>query len=250
MVLEICVASADDAQTAIDHGAQRLELNSALSAGGLTPSLGLITQVRSLTKVPLVVMIRPRPAGFAYSAAEFKLMESEIDLACEAGADGIACAVLQDDGRIDRTRCHLLRQLIGSREAVFHRAFDVTPDPVEALEQIIDLGFTRILTSGQQPTAEAGSACIRLLHDNARDRIEILPGAGINPSNARSILVSTGCSQLHASARRYRADLSTRCRPEIHFGSAQEPEHSYSTTDGLLVRQLRAILDASTTNRQ
>ena len=169
-------------------GADRVELCSALFLGGLTPSLGSLVQVKQLAKIPVMAMNRPRAAGFCYSETEFAVMERDADLLFEHGADGIVFGILNDDGRIDIERTRALRKRIGSRQAVFHRAFDVTPDPFRTLEELIDLGITRVLTSGQKNGAPEGSTLIKRLIDHARGRIEILPGAGIDLNNAQSSL--------------------------------------------------------------
>src|SRR5581483_2195923 len=150
ILLEICCGSAEDAIQAAHGGADRVELCSALFLGGLTPSLGSILQVKRQTAIPVMAMNRPRQAGFCYSATEFAVMEGDIDLQLEHGADGVVFGILHADGSIDVARSRSLRQRIGRAQAVFHRAFDVTPEPFRALEQLVDLGFDRVLTSGQR----------------------------------------------------------------------------------------------------
>src|SRR5579884_2412651 len=129
VLLELAVASVEDALAAQQDGADRLELSAALAQGGLTPSLGTLVEVRAAVSLPLVVLVRPRPGGFAYSATDFAVMQRDIDLALEHGADGLALGVLATDGRLDAERCRRLVRQVGGREAVFHRAFDVTPGP-------------------------------------------------------------------------------------------------------------------------
>jgi copper homeostasis protein len=153
VLLEVAVASVEDALAARSGGADRIEANAALALGGLTPSLGTLVEVKAAVELPAMVMVRPRPGGFAYSQAEFKVMQRDVDLALQYKADGIVFGILNDEGRVDTDRCrHLVRQ-VSDRVAVFHRAFDVTPDPFEALEQLFDLGFRRVMTSGQEATA-------------------------------------------------------------------------------------------------
>ncbi len=139
-------------------------------------------------------------------------------------------------------RCRLIRDLIGAREAVFHRAFDVVPDPIRALDELIDLGFTRVLTSGQQPTALQGGVLLRRLVEHSRGRIEVLPGGGIRPHNVGQLFAATGCTQIHATAFRRFDDPSTLASP-IQFGSPQCPsESAYEVTDANLVKQLRQAM--------
>src|SRR5262245_17457027 len=172
ILLEVAIASVEDAQTAQEGGADRVELNAALALGGLTPSLALLGEARQAVSLPLVVMARPRPGGFCYSAAEFRVLLRDIEIALSHGADGIAFGVLTDGGAIDLDRCRQAVRLIGDRAAVFHRAFDVTPDPHTALEQLIDLGVKRVMTSGQEENAYQGTSRIAKLVEQARGRIE------------------------------------------------------------------------------
>src|SRR5271170_2633132 len=223
VLLEICCGSIDDAIEAEKGGADRVELCSALFLGGLTPSLGTIQEAKKRLKIPVVVMVRPRGGGFAYSEAEMASMERDVEAAVEAGADGIVFGILQADGRIDIARCRRIRQLIGERQAVFHRAFDVTPDPFEALEQLVELGITRVLTSGQKDSVSEGAELIKKLIERAGDRIEILPGGGIQAWNVKDVVERTGCRQIHLTAWRTASDSSTLARPGITFGGALYP---------------------------
>lgn len=243
ILLEICCGSAEDAIEAASGGADRVELCSALFLGGLTPSLGSLVQVKQHAQIPVMAMNRPREAGFCYSATEFAVMERDADLLLEHGADGIVFGILSDDGTVDIKRTRTLRKLIGSRQAVFHRAFDVTPDPFRALEELIDLGITRVLTSGQKNSAPEGAALIERLIDRADGRIEVLPGAGISLDNVRELVAATGCNQIHLTAFTERRDTSTQANPEIKFGSENGPSESmFTLTDRALVRQIKEEL--------
>ncbi len=241
--LEICLTSVDDALVADAAGANRIELNTALSLGGLTPSLGVLRVVRSAFARPIIVMIRPRPGGFCYSDGEFLTLVRDAELALENGADGLAFGILLADGSIDVKACRALLQLAEGKQLVFHRAFDVTPDPFVALEQLIDLGVTRILTSGQAPTALAGVGVLAELIRRAGGRIEILPAGGIRPENVAELVRRTGCDQVHASLRTRRVDPSVTARPHLSFGSPGSAEDTYDATDGRLVEEMRAVLD-------
>jgi copper homeostasis protein len=243
VLLEVATASVDDALAAQAGGADRLELNAALAVGGLTPSLGTLIEVRAAVSRPILFMVRPRPGGFAYSAAEFRTMQRDTDLALGHGADGIVFGILTSDGRVDTQRCRLLLQLVGDRPAVFHRAFDVTPDPFAALEQLIDLGFRRLMTSGQEETAYHGCARIAELMGQAAGRIEILPAGGINRHTLGDVLARTGCDQVHASLRARCEDHSVAARPQVSFGGAiRLPEDRYDATSVEAVSELRARL--------
>ncbi|HYV34572.1 MAG TPA: copper homeostasis protein CutC, partial [Gemmataceae bacterium] len=144
----------------------------------------------------------------------------------------------REDGTVDERRCGALRRQMGEVPAVFHRAFDVTARPLEALEQLIALGFRRVLTSGQQTTALQGAALITELVHLAAGRIEILPGGGVNRLTARDLITQTGCNQVHGSLRCTRTDSSTMARPNVFFGASRQREDQYDTTDQSAVAQL------------
>src|SRR5580693_6525927 len=243
VLLEICCGGIDDAIEAEKGGADRVELCSALFLGGLTPSLGTILEAKRRVKIQVMVMVRPRGGGFAYSQAEMATMERDAEAAVENGAEGVVFGILQADGRVDVARCKRIRQLIGTRQAVFHRAFGGTPDPVEALEQLVDLGITRVLTSGQKDSVPEGVDLIKKLIERASDRIEILPGGGIQDRNLKETVERTGCQQVHMTAWGTASDTSTQVRLGITFGGALYPsEDRYQMTDAKLVRQLSATL--------
>lgn len=240
ILLEICCGSIDDALQAQEGGADRVELCSALFLGGLTPSIGTIRYAREHLRIPIIAMVRPRGGGFCYTDAEFATMERDAEAAIAAGADGVVFGILTPAGEIDVERTRRIRGIIRDRHSVFHRAFDVTPDPFRALDQLVDVGITRILTSGQQDTVPEGADLIRRLIDYARGRIEVLPGGGIKPWNLDDVVARTGCSQVHLTAFRTAVDTSTRQRPHVTFGGAlYPPEDSYSVADSNLVRDVR-----------
>jgi len=246
ILLEICCGSLDDALAAERGGADRVELCSALFLGGLTPSLGAVIEAKARLKIPVMVMIRPRGAGFWYTEPEFAVMERDATLAVDHGADGIVFGILRPDGTIDVERCQRMRRIIGARQAVFHRAFDVTPAPFKALDQLVELGVTRVLTSGQEDSAPEGCELIKRLMDYAGDRIEILPGGGIKLYNLQQVVAVTGCRQVHLTAFRTQADLSTQARPQVTFGGALfPPEDRYEVTDSTLVRRIAEVLQGA-----
>lgn len=162
------MAAVEDAQAAQEGGGDRLELNAALSLGGLAPSLGTLIEVRPATRLPLFVMLRPRPGAFCYSSAEYRVLLRDLDLLLSHGADGIVFGVLREDATVDPARCRQVVRQAGGRAVVFHRAFDLAPSPAEAPEALIDLGICRVMTSGQQLTALAGASCIAALVRQAR----------------------------------------------------------------------------------
>jgi len=241
VVVEICVASVDDALAAVSSGADRLELNCALALGGLTPSAGLFAEVRRRVSVPVIVMIRPRPGGFGYSDLDFEVMLHDARAFLAAGADGLAFGVLRPDGTIDVGRCQQLREVCGDRQAVFHRAFDVTPDPVGTLKVLAELGFTRVITSGQAESALAGAVLIGDMRRRAARRIEVLPAGGISSDSVFELIRRTGCNQVHASLRTWSADRSVAGRPNVRFGVRElPPEEQFDHTDVHAVKALRS----------
>lgn len=221
ILLEVCVASAEDALAAEAGGADRIELNTALELGGLTPSLGLLREVRQALSIPIIAMVRPRAGGFCYSAAEFSVMQRDVDVALDHGADSFAFGVLTQDREIDHTRCSQLMRQIGSHTdarfqgAVFHRAFDCTTDPKAALEALVDIGFRRVMTSGGHPTALQGASVIRELITQAANRIEVMPAGGIRGHNVAELIARTGCNQVHASVTQVSSEPSSDSGPDL-----------------------------------
>ena len=241
VLLEVCCGSLDDALEAEAGGADRIELCSTLFFGGLTPSFGTIAEATRRLRIPVIVMVRPRGGGFCYSETEFATMVADAETAVARGAAGIVFGMLTPDGALDVGRTRTLREIAGDRDAVFHRAFDVTPDPFRALDELVDLGMTRVLTSGQQDTVPEGLDLIRRLIDHAGDRIQVMPGGGIKPHNFTDVIVRTGCRQIHVAAFTTRQDDSTRHRPAVTFGGAlYPPENRYDITDRGVIERLSA----------
>lgn len=227
--LEICCGSAEDAIAAWHGGASRVELNSDLFHGGLTPSIGTLKIVKQTAPdLKVICMVRPRESGFCYTDVEFEVMLEDAAELLKNGADGIAFGFLHEDGTIDIDRCRQMLAIIGTKESVFHRAIDVVPDVLSAVDTLIELNVTRILTSGQKPTALEGSQTIQHMIARADGRIEILPGSGIRPHNAAQCRELFRTPYLHASMHTIVCDSSTEHRPEIHFhGSTLLPENQY-----------------------
>jgi len=239
VTLEVCCASVDDAIEAEAGGADRVELCSSLFFGGLTPSHGTIVEAVRRLRIPTIVMIRPRGGGFCYTDVEFATMVTDAEAAIAQKAAGIVFGVLTPNGDVDVPRTRTLRQIAGSHDAVFHRAFDVTPDPFRALDQLVDLGITRVLTSGQQPTVAEGLELICRLIEYGGDRIQIMPGGGIRPHTFMEVIARTHCRQIHVAAFTTRADDSTRHHPAVTFGGAlYPPENRYDLTDRDVIQRL------------
>ena len=198
-LLEVCTGNLQSVMAAVEGGAERIELCSALSLDGLTPSLGLLKTVRlRYPALKIHVLIRPREGDFVYTEDEVRIMEEDIKASLPY-ADGIVIGALNRDGHIDVATTRRLVRVSQGKPVTFHRAFDVCKDPLASLEKIIELGCQRILTSGQQPKAEEGIALLQQLQQLAGDRLIILPGGGVNEKNARLILDQTGCIEIHGS---------------------------------------------------
>lgn len=197
MILEVCVDTFAGLSAAVTGGANRIELCAALDLGGLTPSAGLMAAA-ARCGVPVVAMIRPRAGDFVWSEPEIAMMEVEIAATRAAGLAGVVLGANLPDGRLD---VPVLQRLVASAvgmDLVLHRSIDLTPDMAAALEEAIALGFRRILTSGGELTAEAGASRIAALVAEAKGRITIMPGSGVNPANA-GMLKGLGIHEIHAS---------------------------------------------------
>jgi copper homeostasis protein len=201
-ILEIAANSVASALAAQEGGADRIELVSALELGGITPSYATIALARERLRIPIYVLIRPRDGDFLYSDLECETMHRDIE-ACKAlGCDGVVIGVLEADGNIDIARCRALIDTAGSLGVTFHRAFDLTRDPCQALEDVIALGCERALTSGARARAVDGVNLIAALVTQANDRIVVMPGAGIDEHTIAAVRAATGATEFHASAKR------------------------------------------------
>ncbi|MDH6342607.1 copper homeostasis protein [Parabacteroides sp. PFB2-12] len=201
-IIEICANSAQSCVEAEAGGATRVELCAAIPEGGTTPSYGEIKMAKALTShIRIHVIIRPRGGDFLYTEAEIQSMLYDIELCKQLEVQGVVFGCLTREGDIDTV---LLKRLIDAARPLsvtFHRAFDVCRDPFTALEQLIEAGCDRILTSGQQPTAEQGIPLIAELVKRAGDRIIIMPGCGVRETNIARIESETGAKEFHTSAR-------------------------------------------------
>lgn len=225
VLLEVCCGSVDDVIQAHRAGADRVELNCDLFHGGLTPSLGALTVAKRETGMKIMAMVRPREGGFCYTPVEFDTAVEDSKLLLSHGADGLVFGFLREDGTLDMERTRILVELAqeAGRECVFHRAIDVAPDWWAALDGLMDLGVTRVLTSGQQATAPLGADTIREMIQYAAGRIEILPGGGIKAGNMDQVIAQTGCTQIHLTGHRDGVDLSAANDRAIHFGGCLYP---------------------------
>ena len=224
MQIEVCSFSLNSCLVAQRAGANRIELCGGLAEGGTTPSAGLIQLARQQVTIPFYVMIRPRGGDFFYSETELAVMKADIQLAKALGADGLVFGLLNSDGSIDEERTRQLVELADPLPVTFHRAFDMARDPLEALEAVIRTGAVRILTSGQQQTAESGLSVLRQLSQAAAGRIEIMAGAGVNAQNA-PLFIDAGVNALHLSGGQKEDSGMVFRQPSVSMASSLPGEY-------------------------
>ncbi len=222
VTIEVCCGSVDDVVRAAEAGADRVELNSALSVGGLTPSVGAVLESKARVDIPVISMIRPRAGGFCYTDLEFETMLRDTRELAEAGTDGFAVGFLTADGWLDEERCKVWAEAADDRELVFHRAFDIMKnEPEEVLPRLAELGFRRILTSGRERSAPAGAEMIRRCLEVGA--IEVLAGGGVRAGNVHELIQRSGCRQVHFTCHMKQSDTSVR-GAKLSFGLPNLPE--------------------------
>jgi copper homeostasis protein len=241
---EACVDSLEAALAAHRGGADRIELCAGLAEGGVTPGPGAIRHVRELLRIPVHVLVRPRPGDFLYSADEFEAMRRDVEFARQWGADGAVFGILRDDGSMDEERTGELVSLARPMRVTFHRAFDVSSDPFRTMDALIALGVERILTSGQKATAEQGADLIRELVRRSDGRIAVMAGGGLNEENVRAVVEKTGVREIHASARSLRESRMRHRNPDVHMGvGTGSSEYQMSIADPDRIRAMRRALE-------
>jgi len=200
MKLEIIGFNIESCIAAQEAGASRIELCDNPTEGGTTPSYGFIKAAREKLSIDLYVMIRPRGGDFLYSDAEFEIMMQDIGMCKNLGCDGVVLGILAPGGNVDKKRCRQLIEYAYPLGVTFHRAFDRAKDPLQSMEDVIEIGCERILTSGLRLKAIDGIALLKKLIQQADDRIIIMPGSGVNADNIMQIAESTGAVEFHSSA--------------------------------------------------
>jgi copper homeostasis protein len=242
-ILEICANSLESAVNAQKGGAQRVELCDNIYEGGTTPSYGSIQQARKLLNIDLNVIIRPRGGDFCYSDLEFEIMKKDIEFAKSMEVDGVVFGILYPNGTVDKERTKMLVELAKPMSITFHRAFDVTRNPFAALEDIIECGCNRILTSGQENKAMDGVTLIQNVVKKAENRIIIMPGSGINETNISDISQKTGANEFHASLRKnVKSKMEFRKEGIAMGGIPQIDEFVISVSDPERIKKTIQIL--------
>jgi len=237
MILEICTTSVQSSINAETAGAHRIELCTELAVGGITPSYGLLKEVIKSITIDVFVLVRPRSGNFTYSDAEFEIMKHDIQMCKDLDCAGIVSGVLNSDNTIDIKRTQELIKLSAPLPFTFHRAFDWTPNPEQALNDLINIGVTKVLTSGQSPSAIEGLELLKQLKDQAQDKLLILPGGGVNSENAIKFKQAR-FTEIHASASTL---IKVNKQPKIGMNSAQffsETHWAYSDEE-----KIKSILE-------
>jgi copper homeostasis protein len=225
LIVEVCVDSLESAIAAERGGAKRVELCSGLPEGGITPSAGLIATARQKISIGLHVMIRPRPGDFCYTVDEFSVMQRDVLMAKQLGANGVVFGILDLDGKVDVQRIRQLVDLAKPLKATYHRAFDMSVDLKQSLENVVEVGADRILTSGGAPTALEGATMLRSLVEAARGRVIVMACGGIDDKNVQHIIKQTGVREIHVGLRTPIPSAMRHRNDHISMGSLKGSEY-------------------------
>lgn len=242
--IEVCIDHIESLRYAILGGATRIELCSSLALGGLTPSFGLMRQAVRLSSVPIYMMIRPRQGDFLYTEEDIALMMMDIEAAASAGAQGIVTGVLSTDGSIN---LRAMKALVGQAHRLelnvtFHRAIDQCCDAKVALEQLVELGCERVLTSGQASNALSGKEVLKDLVSQANGRIQVLAGAGVNRDNVAELVNYTGVDAVHLSGKTLRASQMRFVASQAKMGAQDVDDFSLLVTNSSAINAVKAAL--------
>lgn len=241
--IEICVDSAESCISAEKGGADRLELCGNMFEGGTTPSYCVLELAREKINIPIYAMVRPRGGDFCYNDIEFEIMKREIKLMKELKIDGIVFGILTKDGKVDKKRCGDLLDLWGSSKATFHRAIDVSSDLNKACEDIISLGFERILTSGGESNVMSGIIKLKELVEKYNNKIIIMPGSGINERNIEYVNDTVKANEYHMTANKTVESIMQYRNENVFMGAAlRPPEFSQKYTDENKVKNIKSKL--------
>lgn len=239
-IIEIATSDFATTKSAVEGGADRIELCANLAEGGTTPSLGTIKRCRETFDVLLYPIIRPRGGDFLYNKDEYEIMLQDVKLCKQLGCDGVVIGLLNMDGTIDMARTSELIEVAYPIGVTFHRAFDRCKEPFVAMEELIEIGCERILTSGQKPSVMDGVDLVAELNKKADDRIIIMPGSGVRKENIKMLAEKTGCVEFHSSLR-----SKTKSPMQFVHPGFEGSEESYlnNAIDVEEVRELREKLE-------
>lgn len=243
-LIEVCIEGPDAVVTAQENGADRVELCAGLALGGLTPGPGVVDRALEVARIPVHVLVRPREGDFLYSSEEFAAVLRDVAWLRERGAHGVVIGCLTASGEVDRERTRQLVETARPMSVTFHRAFDQTRDPLEALEVLIGCGVDRVLTSGQQRSAVDGAGTLRRLVDAAGDRITILGCGGLRPHNVRQVLDEVPLEEVHFSALQAVPSPMTFRQDQVHFNQTA-PQDLRQETSAQQVRQMAELIRTS-----
>lgn len=239
ILLETPVFNTEAALSAAEYGADRLELCSNVTEGGETPGPGLFTYLKKIITIPIFVMIRPRGGDFVYSMDEIEVMKEEIRIFSSMGADGFVFGVLTPEGNVNSKACIMLVNSAGSKPCTFHRGIDVCSDPFQALEDIIECGFKRVLTSGGKSSVKEGLEVIIELLNRANDRILVIPGGGLKPDLIEPLRNTGLLREIHAGCKMVRRSDNRYHQEGVQFNSTSLSSDQLLTVDRVLVEAFK-----------
>lgn len=234
-MLEVCIDDACGLDTCLSANVVQVELCSALSVGGLTPSAGFIS-LAAKSPIDVHVLIRPRVGNFHFNAQEVALMCSDVEFAVDAGVNGVVIGAANNDGTLNIDALQKLSKAAGSARVILNRIIDTVENPFDAMEQVIDLGFSTILSSGGKPSAQEGVKVLTKLNNQANNRIQIMAGAGLTPSAIAPIHKKTGITAFHSSCSQPKTTQTESIR--LGFDTAQ-----CRTTNAEIIKQYQAALE-------
>lgn len=241
--LEVCADSVESVLAAESGGATRIELCQNLVIGGTTPDASLFKEIRRYSDICIHILIRPRYGDFLYSDYEFDIMKDEIGMFRELGAQGVVIGMLRSDGHLDLERMAGLKEAAGDMSVTLHRAFDVCADPMEAMEQAIELGINTILTSGQKECCTQGADLLAELQEKSQGRIVIQAGAGVDAEAVKILYPKTGIQAYHMSGKKV-LDSAMKYRKEgVSMGLPSISEYELMRTDEAKVREVKELLE-------
>ena len=243
VLLEICLDSVESAANSERGGADRVELCAGLPEGGTTPSAGMIAAVRKKIKIGLQVMIRPRGGDFCYSADEFSIMQRDILIAKQLGANGVVFGILNPDGSMDKARMQQLAELARPLKVTCHRAFDMTSDFEQALEDLIEVHVDRVLTSGGKKSAVDAMPTLKQLTQQAQGRISVMACGELSIANVKAVIAYTKVSGVHAGLSTAVTSPMKFRNQKIAMGSLADSEYQHMVVTESSVRELRAAVD-------